>query len=259
MSNIELMDTHAHFSMLETTPEETLKLARANNIVKIINIGTCMDDLPQVLEVAEKFYPEVFCTLGVHPHDAKTWNDEVKNFIKDNCAKKEVVALGEMGLDYFYSHSEHAIQQKVFREQIEMAIAADLPIEIHTRDAEKDTIDILKDYQGKVTGLIHCFTGSQWLADEALKVGLNISISGVATFKKAEELRDVVKSLPLDRIHVETDSPFLAPVPHRGQKNTPAYTLHTAELVAELKQISLEDLAVQLKKNTHKLFKKVQW
>ncbi len=245
--------------MLEGSPESLIEKAESQNVVKMINIGTSMEDLPKVYAVAEKFYPKIYCTLGVHPHDAKTWDEEVKTYISDHASKKEVVALGEMGLDFYYNHSEKEVQKNVFKEQIEMAMEADLPIEVHTRDAEKETIEILSEYKGQVTGLIHCFTGSSWLAQEALDLGLNISISGVVTFNKADELKEIVKNLPLDRIHVETDAPFLTPAPHRGQKNEPAFTVHTAECVAQLQGVTLEELSNQLKKNTLKLFKKVQW
>jgi len=259
VANIEFIDTHTHLNMLEGGIEPAIQLAEEQQIVKMINIGTSMEDLPQVYAQAKQFYPKVYCTLGVHPHDAKTWDEKVKSFILSHARKKEVVALGEMGLDFFYNHSEHDVQKAVFREQIEMAIDENLPIEIHTRDAEKETIEILKSYKGQVKGLVHCFTGTQWLADEALDLGLNISISGVVTFKKAEELRSVVKILPLDRIHVETDAPFLSPVPQRGKKNTPAFTRHVADFVAELKGVSVEELSIQLKSNTLELFKKIQW
>src|SRR5690606_20932812 len=157
---------------------------------------------------------------------------------------------------YYYLNSTKEEQQKSFERQLQIAADLGLPVEIHTRDAEPDTIEILKKFKGKVKGLLHCFTGTQWLADEALKIGFNISISGVVTFKNAEDLRSVVKSLPLDRIHVETDAPFLAPVPQRGKKNTPAFVTHVGEFVAELKNISQQELATQIEKNTKTLFPK---
>ena len=139
-----------------------------------------------------------------------------------------------------------------------MAIQEDLPVQIHTRDAEEDTVNILKEFSGKVTGVIHCFTGSQWLANEALKLNLNISISGVVTFKNADELRRIVKSLPKDRIHVETDAPFLTPVPFRGKKNEPAFVVKTAEFVADLLNLSVADLAEITHQNTMRIFKKIK-
>ncbi len=250
------IDTHTHLSLIESEASEVIARAESENIRQFINIGTNSEDHPQVLKTAQKFYPKVFCTLGVHPHDAKDF-DMAKDFLIANLHHKEVVAVGEIGLDYYYLHSDAKIQKQVFKEQIQIAIDHKLPIEIHTRDAEEDTVAILKQFKGQVTGLIHCFTGTQKLADAALELGLNISISGVVTFKSAQPLRDVVQSLPIDRIHIETDAPFLAPIPYRGRKNEPSYMVETAKKVAELKEVSLEDLAKQVQKNTEKLFSKI--
>jgi TatD DNase family protein len=179
--------------------------------------------------------------------------------LRDHLNDREVLAVGEVGLDFYYEHSPRDIQTKVFRNQLELAQEFNLPIEIHTRDAEKETIEMVKAFGGKIRGLVHCFSGSQWLADEALALGLNLSISGIVTFPKAEELRQVVKSIPLERIHVETDAPFLTPVPFRGKKNTPALVVHTAQKVAELHGISLEQLAQQVRENALQLFPKLHW
>ncbi len=248
---------HAHLDRLEHSAEEAIRLAAEQNIHRIITIGTEPNDLALVLSIAEKFYPKVFCTLGVHPHEGVLYTDEAENFIRQNANRKEVVAVGEIGLDYYYEHSPKGPQQEAFKKQLQLASELDLPVEIHTRDAEQDTVDILNKFRGQVTGLIHCFTGTQWLAEKALDLGFNISISGVVTFKNAEDLRKVVQYIPLDRIHVETDSPFLAPIPHRGKKNTPAYVIHTAKVVAELKGISVEQLAQATSANAFKLMKKL--
>ncbi len=246
------IDTHTHFKMLEITNVEAIAQAQAQNVQAFINIGTCMDDLKEVLELAQA-YEFMGCTLGVHPHDAEAFGD-ARDFILDHAKDSSVVALGEMGLDYYYEHSDRETQKKVFEEQLQMSIDFGLPVEIHTRDAEEDTLDILRSFSGKVKGLIHCFTGTQRLADEVLKLGMNISISGVVTFKKAEALRDVVKSLPLDRIHIETDAPFLTPTPHRGRKNQPAYVIHTAEYIGQLLGLELDELQAQLLMNSKKMF-----
>ncbi len=253
------IDIHTHLNMLEDTPEVTLQKAKDNGVEKIITIGTCPDDHPTVLSLAQKFYPNVFCTLGVHPHDAEEYSPDVRAYISQHGVSREVVAVGEIGLDYFYDHADRKVQRDAFRDQLSLAQELDLPVEIHTRDAEEDTVSILKEFEGKVRGVIHCFTGTQYLADEVLKLGYNISISGVVTFKNAAALRKVVESVPLDRIHVETDAPFLTPVPFRGKKNTSAYVVHTAEKVAELKSISLEELSRITKENALKMFKKVVW
>lgn len=253
------IDVHTHLNMLEATPEEALKEAQNQGVERIITIGTCPDDHQLVMDLAHQYAPYVYCTLGVHPHDAQAYTDECEAFIRKNVDDERVVAVGEIGLDYYYDNSPREVQQEAFRRQLQIAVDKDLPVEIHTRDAEPDTVSILKEFGGKVRGLIHCFTGTQYLADEALALGMNISFSGVVTFKKAEELRQVCQSVPLDRLHVETDAPFLTPVPHRGKKNHPAFVLHTAEKVAELKGVSLDELARQTRDNAVKLFTKLSW
>jgi TatD DNase family protein len=256
---LEWMDLHAHLNILEEGPEEALRLARAAGVVKVVTIGTEPKDLPLVLELAEKNYPDVFCTLGIHPHEGQVYTPEISQFIEANVAKPWVIAIGEIGLDYFYEHSSHEEQKRAFRAQLEIAARTNMPVQIHTRDADKDTVEILKEFKGRVKGIIHCFTGTPWLAEQALALDYNISISGVVTFKSAAALREVVRTLPLDRIHVETDSPFLAPIPMRGRKNTPAFVVHTAKVVADLKGITLEELAKVTRENALKMFPKIKW
>ena len=253
------IDIHTHLNMLEDEPSVSIQKARDNGVEKLITIGTCAADHDFVLGIAKKHYPDVYCTLGVHPHDAKDYGASTRKYLLENAKSKEVVAIGEIGLDYYYDNSGREEQRMAFRDQLKIAKQLDLPVEIHTRDAEEDTISILQEFDGEVKGLIHCFTGTQWLADEALKLGFNISISGVVTFKNASSLRETVKTLPLDRIHVETDSPFLTPVPFRGKKNTSAYVVHTAEKVAELKEVSIDELAKITKENALKMFPKIIW
>ncbi|MGE3975213.1 MAG: TatD family hydrolase [Bdellovibrionales bacterium] len=253
---VSWIDVHAHLEMLETNPEETLKLAEASGVNHMITIGTHPEDNKKVLELAKKYFPRVVCTLGIHPHESKHYTDDVEESMRQELSLPHVVGVGEIGLDYYYDHSDRTVQKEVFDRQMKLAQEFGLPVEIHTRDAEADTIEILARYKGTVKGLIHCFTGTQWLADEALKLGYNISFSGILTFKTAQNLRDTLKTVPLDRIHVETDAPFLAPVPHRGKKNTPALLVHTAQLVAETKGVELEELRQQIHKNAHTLFTK---
>lgn len=256
---MEWIDIHAHLNMLEEGVEAAIANAKAVGVKKIITIGTEPGDHPIVLEIARKYYPDVYCTLGVHPHDGKVYTEAAGKFIEDHVSEPCVVAVGEIGLDYYYDQSPRKEQQDAFRAQLEIAKRTNMPVEIHTRDAEEDTIEILKEFKGQVNGIIHCFTGTEWLAREALDIGFNISISGVVTFKNADSLRSTVKMLPLDRIHVETDSPFLAPIPMRGKKNTPAYVVHTAKFVAELKGISEEQLCEQTRINALKMFPKIKW
>lgn len=254
------IDVHTHLNMLEMPPEEALREAVGQQVKNVITIGTCPDDLPTVLTIAEKFFPQVACTLGVHPHEAALYTPQVEKFIRENGPKPHVVAIGETGLDYYYNKEahEHTTQQEVFRAQLQLAHELGLPVEIHTRDAEPDTMQIISEFKGQTRGLLHCFTGTWEMAKSGLDNGYHISISGVVTFKNAEPLREVVRKVPLDCLHIETDAPFLAPVPHRGKKNQPAFVTHTAQLVADLKGVTLEQLSAQLRLNAKSLFTKLQ-
>jgi TatD DNase family protein len=254
------IDVHTHLNFLKgVTPEEALVQARAAGVSRFITIGTEPADHEVVLSLARQYYPEVSCTLGVHPHEGQIYNDEVEKYLEANVGHREVVAVGEIGLDYYYESSPREEQKSAFRRQLNIAAKAGLPVEIHTRDAEADTIEILNEYRGRVSGIIHCFTGTMWLAREALDLGMDISFSGVVTFKNADDLREVVKFVPLDRLHVETDAPFLAPVPQRGKSNVPAFVVHTAQAVAALKGIELEKLQAATLANAHRVFPKVQF
>ena len=254
VKDIGWIDIHTHLNFLEISPEEAVKVATEKGVDRFITIGTEPEDLPVVLELSEKFSPQVFCTLGIHPHEGKLFDSEVEKFLRANLNNPRVVAVGEIGLDYYYNHSNREDQLQAFRAQMDLAEEFGLPVEIHTRDAEDDTIKILQEFKGRVKGVIHCFTGTQRLATAALDCGYNISFSGVVTFKKAEELQEVCRHTPLDRMHVETDAPFLAPTPLRGQKNQPDYMLWTAKHVAELKGVSILDFCRQMKLNADKMF-----
>lgn len=251
------IDIHTHLDMLEEGPEEALRLAKEAGVSKVITIGTESEDHPKVVALARKYPGEVYCTLGVHPHHGDTWNDTIEKWVVQHLPERGVVAVGEIGLDYYYLQSNADAQKASFRRQMEIAEQFQLPVEIHTRDAEPDTVEILKEFKGRVGGVIHCFTGTEFLAKNALDCGFNISFSGVVTFKNAQPLRDICKWVPDDRFHVETDAPFLAPVPMRGRKNTPAFVVHTAKAVAEIRGVPLEKLAEQAFANTRQLFPKM--
>jgi TatD DNase family protein len=254
----EWIDIHTHLNMLEMPPEQSLAHAEQNGVTHVITIGTCPEDWPTVLDLSKKFSDRVFCTLGVHPHESELFDAAAEKTIRDNLAYERLVAIGEIGLDYYYDNAPRQHQREVFEKQMEIAASAKLPVEIHTRDAEEDTAEVLKKFNGRVRGVLHCFTSSYDLAKKALDVGFDISISGVATFKNAQSLRDTIEKVPLDRLHVETDAPFLAPVPHRGKKNEPAWVVHTAELVAGLKKVSLEELSEQTRRNALDLFQRMK-
>ena len=251
------IDVHTHLEMLESLPEEAIRDARAHGVSQFITIGTHPDENVKVLEIAKKHFPLVACTLGIHPHEAQHFNPAVQAEMEKHLSEPFVVGIGEIGLDYYYDHSPREKQREVFRAQMEMAVKHALPVQIHTRDAEDDTIEILEEFRGRVRGMFHCFTGTIKLAEAGLDLGYNISFSGIITFKTAGDLREVVKRVPLDRMHVETDAPFLAPVPMRGKKNTPSFIVHTAKKIAELKAVSETELSELLKNNTRRLFPKL--
>jgi TatD DNase family protein len=257
LSSLPWLDIHAHLNFLEDPVEISIAKAQKAGVKRIITIGTEPGDLQVVLDIAKKHYPTVCCTLGIHPHEAKLYSQEIENFILKQARDPSVVALGEMGLDYFYKNSEPEQQKWAFEKQLQLAEQLQLPVEIHTRDADQDTVEILQKFAGKVRGIIHCFTGSQWLANECLKLGYNISLSGIVTFKNAQSLREIAESIPVDRLHVETDAPFLTPAPFRGVKNSPQYVVFTAQFVAELKKMSLEQFSAQMIANAKAMFPKL--
>ncbi len=253
------IDVHTHLNMLkDLSIDQAIADAEKAGVSRFITIGTDPEDHVRVLEIASKYFPKVSCTLGIHPHEGQIYTEEIGQFIETNAVRPEVAAIGEIGLDYHYESSPRDQQKEAFRRQLDIATRLKLPIEIHTRDAEADTVEILQDYRGRLSGIVHCFTGTRWLAEQALDLGLNISFSGVVTFKNAEELRSVVKYVPLDRMHVETDAPFLAPVPQRGKSNVPAFVVHTGLAVAALKGISPEQLQRATWENARRTFPKLQ-
>jgi TatD DNase family protein len=255
------VDTHCHLDFPEYAGklDEVLGRARAAGVGVCVTIGTELKRFPGVRVVAEA-HDHVWCSVGVHPHESEKELLDDETALLAEAAHPKVVGIGETGLDYYYEHSPREPQQKNFRNHIAAARKCGLPVIVHTRDADDDTIAILRDEmsKGDFTGLIHCFTGTQKLADAALALGLYISVSGIATFKNSAPLRDVIKSVPLERLLVETDAPFLAPVPHRGRTNEPAFVVHTATMLAELKGVTPDELARATTDNFFRLFSKVK-
>jgi TatD DNase family protein len=252
-----LVDSHCHLNFPDFKDDLDNVVARAAEygIGKMLSICTKTHEFEDIAAIADK-YPNIYCTIGVHPHEAENEPDIAAELIIPKTSHPKCVGIGETGLDYFYEHSPREVQEKVFIEHIKASRQTNLPIIIHTRDADEDMIRIIRA-QAPFPGLLHCFSSSYEVAKAALDNGLYISISGIVTFKKAEDLRETVKKVPLDRLLVETDSPYLAPIPHRGKRNEPAYTKYTAQTVAELKGISFEELAEITTSNFHRLFTKV--
>lgn len=255
-----LVDSHCHLDFPDFAEEldDVVARARANGIGLILTICTHLTRFDRVLAVAERF-DDIYCTVGIHPHEAGTEPEATADRLVDLARHPKVVGFGETGLDYFYDHSPREAQQASFRTHIEAARRADLPVIIHTRDAEADTLRILAEEmdKGPFTGVVHCFSSSAELAEKAVELGLYISMSGIVTFKKAEALRETVKGVPLERLLVETDAPYLAPVPKRGKRNEPAFTAHTAAVVAGLKEMPAEAFAQATTENFLTLFPKV--
>ncbi len=256
-----LIDSHCHldFPELAADADGVVARAKAAGVGVMLTIGTELARFPSVLAVAERF-DNVWCSVGTHPHESG------KELVTDpapllaHTDHPKVVGIGETGLDYYYELSPRPPQIESFRAHIAAARIAGLPVIVHTRDADDDIIAVLEDEMGKggFTGLIHCFTGTQRLADASLALGLLISVSGIATFKNSGALRDVIKSVPVDRLLVETDAPFLAPVPHRGKTNEPAFVTHTAAMLAELKGVTLAEMAAATTDNFFRLFSKAK-
>lgn len=256
-----LIDSHCHLDFPELAGDEAGVLARARTagVAGMLTIGTRLNQFERVRAIAER-HGNVWCSVGVHPHEAKEEGQRTPDRLVDAARHPKVVGIGETGLDFYYEHSPRDEQAESFRAHIAAARQTGLPLIVHTRDADRETIDILEEETGKgaFPGLIHCFTSGADVARCALALGFYISISGIVTFKAAEGLRSIVRDIPLDRLLVETDSPYLAPVPKRGKTNEPAYVAHTAAKVAELKGVSIAELEAATTANFFQLFAKAE-
>jgi TatD DNase family protein len=255
-----LVDSHCHLDFKEFTPELDAVVARAKaaGVGVCVSIGTKLPQFPGVRAVAERF-PDVWCSVGVHPHEAEHEPLNSPDILIEHARHPKVVGIGESGLDYYYERSPREAQRANFRHHIAASRETGLPLIVHTRDADDDTIEILEDEMARApfTGLLHCFTGTRRLAEAALALGFYISASGIATFKNSGELRDVLKDVPPARLLVETDAPFLAPIPHRGKRNEPSFVVHTAAMLAELTGTTPDAFAQQTTENFFRLFTKV--
>ncbi|MEQ9619410.1 MAG: TatD family hydrolase [Deltaproteobacteria bacterium] len=247
------IDTHAHLTSLEDL-SGALERARENGIEKIVAISSDLPSSESTTSISDSL-DNVFAAVGVHPHAAETLNDDVIRGIEKLSKESKTVAIGETGLDYYYMNSEKDVQIDSLIEHINLARRSELPLVIHVRDADRDLMEILgKERISERTGVIHCFTGDYETACNYLDLGFYISFSGIATFKKSEEIRDAAKKIPADRILIETDSPYLAPVPFRGRKNEPAYVKFVAETIARVRGVSVEKIAEITTENAQALF-----
>jgi TatD DNase family protein len=266
---MRLIDSHCHIDgeAFDEDRDEVVQRARDAGVVKMLTIGTGdphSHDFRKAVAVAEK-YDDVYASVGVHPHDAKLYDDAAESHLIELVkSSNKVIAWGEIGLDFYYDHSPRDVQRDVFRRQIRTARELNLPIIIHSRDADDETVEILADEFSKQTengkrqienvGVMHCFGGTPRMAEALMPLGFLISFAGNVTFKKAENLREAARVVPLEKMLIETDCPFLTPVPNRGKRNEPAYVADTARFLAELKGVEFETLAEQTTRNFIEFF-----
>lgn len=254
--NQPIIETHFHLDYLkEDSAENLLAAARAVGVERFMTISVEPGNMPKALELAKQF-EDVYATLGVHPHEAEQFNDSAAQYMHEHCTHNKVVAVGEIGLDYFYEHSPREIQRNAFCQQLEIAIQHQLPVVIHTRDADEDCMAILKEYAPQMLnkGVIHSFTSGMELAELAVDLGFCLGINGIVTFNKADNVREVVAATPLENILLETDAPFLTPAPYRGRENAPKYLPFIAEKIAAVKEIEVSQVLTQTYQNSLRVF-----
>ena len=249
-----MIDTHSHINMIKgLTLAEIIKNARDNGVEKIIIPSASPSDIDIVYEIIQK-YENVYGLLGIHPSEAKNWNDDLARKMKKMAENKKIAGIGEIGLDYYWDKSFNDLQKEIFIKQVKLANELNLPIDVHDREAHKDTFDILKEYNKGSKVVMHCFSGSVEFAKECIKEGWYLGIGGVVTFKNAIKMKEVVQNVPLERILLETDAPYLTPVPFRGTENQPAYVKFVAEEIAKLRGIDLYNVIKVTELATQEVF-----
>ncbi len=253
-----LVDSHCHLDFPDFAAERdaVIDRARAAGVGTMVTICTRLDEFPGVRAIAEA-YDDVWCSVGAHPHEAADHAEIDTDELVSLAAHPRVVGIGESGLDFHYDHSPREVQERVFRAHIAASRASGLPLIVHAREADAEIAGVLRG-EGASSGVLHCFSSGRALAEAALDLGFYISISGIVTFRNAEDLRAIVRDVPLDRLLVETDAPYLAPQPTRGKRNEPAYIVHTAAMLAELKGVSSAEMAQTTTDNFFRLFAKAK-
>ena len=237
-----MIDTHTHINMIEDIPlEEIFKNVSDNGVEKLIVPAASVADIDDVFNFVQK-YDNTYGLLGIHPSEAKDWSDDLLEKITKYSENKKIVGIGEIGLDYYWDKSFNELQKEVFIKQVELANILNLPISVHDREAHKDTFDILTQHNKNSTIIMHCFSGSVEFMKECIKQGWYIALGGVVTFKNAVKAKEVAKEVPLDKLLLETDAPYLTPVPFRGTTNQPAYVKYVAEEIAKIKELSFEEI-----------------
>lgn len=254
MNETYLIDTHSHINMIEEISiDEILKNAEESNVRQIIVPSAYPSDIDVVYNLAQQ-YENIFCYLGVHPTEVKDWEDSLIEKIKDYAKSQKVVGIGEIGLDYYWDKSFNDLQKEIFIKQIKLANELNLPINIHDREAHKETFDILKEHNKGSKVIMHCFSGSPEFAKECIKESWYVALGGVVTFKNAKKMKEVAEEIPLEYLLLETDAPYLTPVPFRGKENQPAYVKFVAEEIANLRKISVEEIMHTTTENAKFLF-----
>lgn len=254
MNETSLIDTHSHVDMLDgISTHEAIQNAKANGVEKIIVPCAAAGDIDKIYNLVNS-HDELYGLLGVHPSEVKDWDDTLIDKISRYSMSPKIVGIGEIGLDYYWDKSFNDLQKSVFIKQIKLANSLHLPICVHDREAHKDTYDILKEYNKSSIVVMHCFSGSAEFARECLKEGWYLALGGVVTFKNAVKMKEVAVEIPLDRLLLETDAPYLTPVPYRGKQNQPAYVRFVADEIAGLRGISYEEVAVATADNARKVF-----
>ncbi|WP_018248309.1 TatD family hydrolase [Orenia marismortui] len=250
-----LIDTHAHldFDRFDKDRKDVIQSSYDNGIKKIINVGADMKSSYNSVELAKE-NDFIYASVGVHPHEAEGFSEEDYNKLKELAQHDKVVAIGEIGLDYYYDNSPRLAQQRVFRRQLQLAKEVDLPIVIHSRDAREDTLEILEEEAKDLTGVLHCYAYDLETAKKVIDLGFYLAFGGVITFNNAKDLRRVVKEISLENILIETDAPYLTPVPYRGKRNEPSYVKEVAKKIAEIKGIDLSEVAKYTTENAKGLF-----
>ncbi len=249
-----MIDTHSHINMTEElTLDEVINNALNEGVEKIILPCAYPKDIDEVMNIADK-YDNVYALLGIHPSEAKDWTDDIEDKIRKYADNKKVAGIGEIGLDYYWDKSFNDIQKEVFIKQIKLANELSLPVSIHDREAHKDTFDILKEHNKNSKVVMHCFSGSAEFAKECIKEGWYLALGGVVTFKNAVKMKEVAKEIPLDRLLLETDAPYLTPVPFRGKENRPEYLKYIAREIALIRQISFDEVDKITTQNAESVF-----
>lgn len=252
-----LIDSHAHLDdeRFDKDRDTLIKSLKENGIDLVINPGSDVLSSIKSVSLSEQ-YENIYAAVGVHPHSAKEMDESTIEVLKSFTGREKVVAIGEIGLDYYYDNSPRDIQRQRFKEQLDLAKEVDLPVIIHSRDAAQETFDILKEAQdGSLKGVLHCYSGSVEMALEYIRLGFYISLGGPVTFKNAKMPKEVAKAVPLDRLLVETDSPYLTPDPNRGKRNEPIYVRYVAGTIAEIREIPFEEVATKTSENAKRLFR----